>query len=246
VAGFQSSALWQRTLKTRSNDPFASYRDRLRVAYDVFWQRGTALAQRISTDLPGLTLHDEAHLIALWDRASQLTGQDYDINPLEAFVFGGAILLHDAGHAVAAYEGGLSELKQTFEYRDAAAAALRKIGPEPPQELIANPPPEIAKIALFVALRRLHAKQAEILAARAFQEEYLIEDQELRENLAQLIGQVAASHHWDRASLDEKLPKLQGPPGFMPQEWPIQAVKIACLLRCADAVQIDQRRASAF
>jgi hypothetical protein len=133
VADFRSSALWQRTLGTLSDGPFASYRDRLRVAYDVFWQRGTALAQRISTDVPGLTLHDEAHLIALWDRASQLTGEDYDINPLEAFVFGGAILLHDAGHAVAAYEGGLTELKETVEYRDAAAAALRKIGPDRPK-----------------------------------------------------------------------------------------------------------------
>jgi hypothetical protein len=47
--------------------------------------------------------------------------------------------------------------------------------------------------------------------------------------------------------LDEKLwPNLQGAPGFMPQDWPVQAVKLACLLRCSDAIQIDQRRAPAF
>ncbi len=65
-------------------------------------------------------------------------------------------------------------------------------------------------------------------------------------NLAPLIGRIAASHHRDRTSLDQELPNIQGAPGFMPQEWSIKAVKIACLLRCADAIQIDQRRASAF
>lgn len=112
------------TLKARPDDPFEAYRERLRVAYDIFWERGIALAQRISAELPGLTLHDESHLSALWDRASQLTGQHYQINPLEAFVFGGAVLLHDAGHAIAAYEGGLPELKRTVEYRDAVVVKL--------------------------------------------------------------------------------------------------------------------------
>ena len=32
----------------------------------------------------------------------------------------------------------------------------------------------------------------------------------------------------------------------MPQEWTIQPTKIAYLLRCADAIQIDQRRVPAF
>ncbi len=39
---------------------------------------------------------------------------------------------------------------------------------------------------------------------------------------------------------------MQGAPSFMPQDWTIQPLKIACLLRCADAIQIDQRRAPAF
>ena len=247
MTDFRQSGLWQSTLKARENDPHASQRDRLRTAYDIFWERGVRLAQRISTDLAGPTLHDEEHLAALWDRAGQLTGQRYQINPLEAFVFGGAVLLHDAGHAVAAYEGGLAELKQTPEYRDAVAAILRKKGANPPlEDEIANPSKEVAEAALFAALRRLHAKQAEVLATRAFQGICLIDDHELRDNLAQLIGRIAASHHWDRNSLDEKLQDVQGAPSFMPQKWSIQPVKIACLLRCSDAIQIDQRRAPAF
>jgi hypothetical protein len=244
---FQRSPLWQETLKPRADDTFLSERNRLRSAYDIFWDRGIQLAQRISTDLPGLTLHDEAHLSALWDRAGQLIGSDYPINPLEAFIFGGAILLHDAGHAFAAYLGGTAELKQTLEYRDAVVAILRRNGAIRPTEAdLTNPPNEVADEALFMALRRLHAKQAEVLATRDFEGLYLIDDQELRQNLGQLIGRVAASHHWDRNSLEDKLPDVQGVPSFMPEAWAIRPVKIACLLRCADAIQIDQRRAPAF
>jgi hypothetical protein len=108
VTDFRRSELWQSTLKARNEDLHESQRARLRTAYETFWERGVELAQRISTDVPDLTLHDKRHLAALWDRASQLTGPGYPINPLEAFVFGGAVLLHDAGQAVAAYEGGLA------------------------------------------------------------------------------------------------------------------------------------------
>lgn len=249
VRDFQQSKLWQLTLKARENDSHESARERLREAFDIFWDRAVQLAQQISSDLPSLTLHDVRHLVALWDRASQLIDDSYPINPLEAFVFGGAVLLHDSGHAFAAYKGGLDELQRTTEYRDAVAASLRKNGSNPPgDEEIANPTAEIAAAALFSTLRRLHAKQAEVLATRTFGEKalHLIDDSELRESLAQMIGRIAASHHWDRNSLEEQLPPSQNAPGFLPEEWRIRPVKIACLLRCADAIQIDQRRAPAF
>jgi hypothetical protein len=67
----------------------------------------------IATDLPGLTLHDERHFEALWRRADQIAGCQYHLNPLELFVFGGSILLHDAGLTLGAYSGGLQALTQT-------------------------------------------------------------------------------------------------------------------------------------
>lgn len=246
MADFRHSGLWQAAFKPRKNDPFEAQRNRLATAYLTFWERANRLAQRIAGDLPGLTLHDEHHLNALWDSASQLTGEAYPINPLETFVFGGAVLLHDTGHAIAAYEGGLAELKNAPEYRDAVASLLRNSGSIAPSEKeISNPPENVAAKALFAALRRLHSRQAEVLVKRRFRDSYLIDDSDIRDNLAELIGRVAASHHWDRYLLD-RLPKVQGPPGFLPGEWSIEPVKIACLLRCADAIQIDQRRTPAF
>ncbi|MBA2593659.1 MAG: hypothetical protein M3495_02490 [Pseudomonadota bacterium] len=53
--------------------------------------------------MPGLTVHDITHLDALWRVADQIAGPDYPINPAEAFVLGGAFLLHDAAHVMAGH-----------------------------------------------------------------------------------------------------------------------------------------------
>jgi hypothetical protein len=209
----------------------------VQVTYLACAQSPVWISRSISSELPGLTLHDDAHLGALWDRASQLAGDKYPINPLEAFVFGGAVLLR-----------GLDKLKNTVEYRDAIAGLLRKeTGVPATAHEIANPKKQIAEAALFAVLRRLHAQRAKVLATMDFRGQFLIDDTELRDNLGPLIGRVAASHHWNRLSLEEKLhPNVQGPPGFKPQEWEIDVLKVAHLPRCADATQIDQRRAPAF
>jgi hypothetical protein len=72
VAEYELSELWRQLFKHPTGATFENPRKRLQVAYEHFWQRAIALAQRISADLPGLTLHDKEHLSALWDRASQL------------------------------------------------------------------------------------------------------------------------------------------------------------------------------
>jgi len=47
---------------------------------------------------------------SLWEVASLLAA-GVPIDPLEAFVFGGAVLLHDLANCVAAFQGGLADLR---------------------------------------------------------------------------------------------------------------------------------------
>jgi hypothetical protein len=64
--------------------------------------------------------------------------------------------------------------------------------------------------------------------------------------LGKLIGQIAASHHWSIEELESKLPQqVNVLPGF-PREWRIDPIKIACMVRCADAAHIDSERAPDF
>jgi hypothetical protein len=113
-------ALWQRTLADQS-DRFKPQREILRQAFLSFRERTAHLVGEIGGLLPDLTVHDITHLDALWRVADQIAGPDYPLNPAEAFVLGGAFLLHDAAHVLAAYEDGMAGVKRTIEWRDLIA-----------------------------------------------------------------------------------------------------------------------------
>src|SRR3546814_5071102 len=89
--------------------------------------RASALVAKIAGDLPHMTVHDVTHLDALWEMASIATGESFDLNPAEAFVFGGAILLHDAAMTLAAFPGGIAELREQTEWRDLHARHIASV-----------------------------------------------------------------------------------------------------------------------
>lgn len=247
---YRSSHLWQKSFAPQ-NDGWDDARTRLEEAYGRFWTKATALSQTISRDLPNLTLHDESHFKALWRSADLIAGPDYPMNPLEAFVFGGAILLHDAGHAVAAFANGLADIEKTPQWQDALVAALTgKDGALPDDDAMNSPPDEARKRALFDTLRLLHAERAEELGgfsiSRNGERFHLIDDDQLRAHLGETIGLIAASHHWDLNELEKRLRRHCGALAGLCPLWTIDPIKLACLLRCADAVQIDQERAPDF
>ena len=123
---FERTHLWKSTLAKRVEaDEHEIARDRLRGAYLKFRDRVSHLVSTIKSELPGLTVHDITHLDALWRVASEIAGPTYELTPAEAFVLGGAILLHDSAHAIAAYPGGKAEIKQTQHWRD--LIALRQL-----------------------------------------------------------------------------------------------------------------------
>src|SRR4051812_1645535 len=246
MPAYERTGIWTQAMSGEPNDPFAAQRERLRVAYGQFWSNAVVFAREIQRDIPALTLHDESHFEALWERADQIAGSTYDLTPFEVFILGGAILLHDAANSIAAYPGGLAEIRTTPEWRDAAAEWLSGKDGNPEGEI----PPDGVSEVLLNALRALHAQRAETLAG--FQVDvgenkfHLLPDEQLRVHVGPLIGLVAASHHWDLAELPRRLPERYGAPARMPSQWFARPVLLGCLLRCADASQLDQQRAPDF
>ena len=116
---------------------------------------------------------------------------------------------------------------------------------------VITPPEDADRDADFEALRSLHAAQAANMATSAWQDEdgstaYMIDDSELREHYGSLIGQIAASHHWDIERLATEFAEPRPPASIFVRDWSIDALKVACLLRVADAGHIDGRRAPTF
>lgn len=246
---YERTGLWKRSLERRESDAYASERERLRVAYAQFWTNAAQLASRIGADLPGLTLHDEHHFNALWDRADQIAGPELALTPIEVFVLGGAILLHDAANTVAAYDGGRAEVMATPEWSDAVVTARFT---DDDQGTGKSDGAIDEGLVLFNTLRTLHAQRAEELGDLSFVNREagtsvsLIQDDQIRIHLGPLMGLIAASHHWDISALERKLPHLRGALSGHPPTWTIRPIILACLLRCADACQLDQERAPDF
>jgi hypothetical protein len=249
----EQTSIWARTLAYRKDDPAEEARSRLRNAYESLRRNVSHLVAQITKELPQLTLHDIRHLDALWTTADLIAGPQYPITPSEAFVFGGAVLLHDAGHALASVKGGFAGLTEMPEWRDATVGILEgaRYSPITPTT-IKNPPREFLDDIIFSTLRTLHGNIAESLAYLELENENtnsrlsLFEDGSLRIHYGALVGKIASSHNWEIEDLPLRLQSRVGAVSGMPGDWTIDPVKIACLLRCADAAQIDQQRSPDF
>ncbi|MBW6425928.1 ATP-binding protein [Rhizobium sp. XQZ8] len=99
-------------------------------------------------------------------------------------------------------------------------------------------------------MREQHARRAEFLPFIEWKSRdgsrSLIENVEIRQKFGQFIGQIAASHWWDYESLANSLNRKIPAPSSFPVAWSVDLLKIATLLRCCDAAQIDERRAPGF
>lgn len=247
MAALTSIGLWHSAFKSK-NDNYDAERDRLRLGLDRMRENVSQLIKTIPTDCKDLTVHDVTHLDAVAEMATLIAGDEWPINPAEAFVLGGAILLHDAGMSAAAFAGGLDELKGTDEWEDIAASILRENGVPVAGDTLASPPADLLPRIKFDVLRALHAEQAEKMATTSWSlpagdSLTLLEDHELRIAFGASIGRIAHSHHWNIEKVADQLLENVGSGTAFPPEWSINEKKIACILRCADASHIDRRRA---
>jgi len=250
---FEETFLWERTLAAgKQSERTESARQRLRNAFLSFRKRAIVLADEIPQNLRSLTVHDATHIDALWEVADLIIGNDYDVNPAEAFILGSTFLLHDLGMSLSSYKDGLNDLKSHASWPDIVFPLLQSSLKRKPTDVeIANPGTEIEIQATNQLLRDLHAKHAAELAHLGFgrteaETYFLIEDVEIRTTLGGLIGQIAYSHWWSIENVAKHFSRKIGAMVFCPREWTIDPLKIACILRASDACHLDARRAPTF
>ena len=244
------TSLWKSAFENRGSDTSSEEQQFFRINLEGVREKTRSLVSRISADMPGYTVHDITHLDALWETASIVASPEIALNPPEGFVFGTAVLLHDAAMTLAAYPGGLSELRETPTWAD--AVALHRKGSSRQAESSASLPPQTEAIIRTYVLRLLHAEKAAELAIQGWKLEtgredrvYLIEDSDLRIFYGTHIGTIAHSHWWPIARLERELDFILGP--MVPcTQHSVDLLKLACLLRVSDALHIDRRRAPRF
>lgn len=238
---YKNTTLWQTAFGQRS-DGLDTQREKLTRGYEDFRERVALLLQQIQRELPDLTLHDITHVDSLWRVASEIAGPDFILNPAEALVLGGAFLLHDAAHCRAAFPGGVAALRKTVEWQDAAAQR------ELTETQLVEGSTDFQAV-LFDTLRLLHPKQARKLPFAKWNDGtgtllHLFPHDELREAYGHIIGEIAESHWFNPHELEDFAAKIVTAPVYLePAAWSINMLKIAALLRVADAAHIDAKRA---
>jgi hypothetical protein len=248
---FRQTWLWTQAFTNPRIDSSTEEQEYFRGQLLAMRSKVEQLVGRIAVDMPGMTVHDITHLDALWETASLVAEGAVTVNPPEAFVLGASILLHDSAMSLAAYPRGLEDLKLTTPWQDAAARlalAAEETG-QPSIDPLNLSPQHVRQISPEV-LRRLHAGQAEVLAGQAWitkdgQQIYLIDDPELRHFYAQTIGRIAHSHWWSVQRVEDALSQDLGAMAQRTSKL-VDKVKLACLLRIADALHLDSRRAPRF
>lgn len=114
---YRQTWLWRHAFQKPRSDSTTEEQEFFRTQYLSIRERAAQLVSRIAVDLPGMTVHNITHLDALWDTASSVAEGAINV--------GVSILLHDAGMSLAAYPGGLTEVRSTLAWKDAIAGAVR-------------------------------------------------------------------------------------------------------------------------
>lgn len=233
---YTDTTLWKASLGN-DEDVNNDLRKSLRESFERARENTIFILAKIRADFPALTVHDITHVDSLWQVGSVIAGENFDLNPLEGFVLGCAFLIHDA---VLSYDaaGGQDKLRNTVEWKDFYEDYKKKENLTQEEQLYETD---------FRTIRFIHAQCAEELYTKKFTRSdgssfYIIENESLRNHFGPLICKIAASHHW---SIDrvESLETQQSAPADYPLEWRINPIKLACIIRCADAGHIDAGRA---
>jgi hypothetical protein len=152
-----------------------------------------------------------------------------------------------------AYPDGVDQLKNEDEWEDTVVSVYESQDEKVPDEISdINLDSDIETKAKRELLRKLHAKRAvdvvkqEYKNPRTGDSYYLIDSPETRNQFGHQIGKIASSHSLNVAQLENELSGRVGSPGTYPNEWEVDPIKLACLLRTADIIHIDSRRAPYF
>ena len=222
---YQDTSLWKRTLGKDDKNV-----EPLRESFLRGREHAKSLLKKIREDFENLTMHDITHVDSLWNVADVIIGDEYPINPLEGYVLGVAFLIHDAALSYEAV-GGVVELRRTIEWNDEFA--------DGPGEMDKD---KFEKECDFIAIRAIHSEKAASVLEKIFSPLDETSNDYVK-HYGKLIGEIAASHHWDIDKVASKLSIQINPMSGMPRDWTINAQKLACILRCADAGHIDNGRA---
>lgn len=235
---YKKTDLWNQTL-AQKDEKNQECIDELRTSFLQIHDKVASLLKDIPKIFPGYTMHDISHSDALWNMADIiLERSNIKLNPVEGYVLGCSFLFHDLGMSPIVYENR-SIIENSDLWKDSFSSYLKfGLSDEAARQKADE---EI--------IRKNHSQNAEELPLKQFYNKsssdsaFIIENSDLRKGYGSLIGKVSASHGVSVEKMENFFTTdITGSIGGYPKEWKINAIKIACILRVADAIHITSDR----
>jgi len=190
--------------------------------------RAKHFLSKIADDFPQLTDHSIDHSHMLWSYADIVLGEEKQarLNPLEAYVLHVAFLTHDAGTCLSVLDRPSIETNPL--YLDYLATYGDNVNSR--------------KGALFYTIREMHGEYARQIATQKLSDgDFLIQDENLREEFGDIIGKIAESHANSVNFIETEITNEYSAPSF-PRDWTVHCRRLAYLLRVVDAAHLDNLR----
>lgn len=231
---FHKTKLWKDTIG--KNDPDnKECIEKLRNSFESVHEKITDSLGLVRKQFPDYTGHDVAHADALWKMSDViLDGSVLTLNPVEGYILGCSFLFHDLGMNSDVYA---PQFLEDSDFWKDSFSIFRKELDEPAAREKANE----------VTIRKFHPETASDLPVKCFKKDpeafYFIEDQFLRNSFGNIIGKIAASHGQSVEEIEADFANqiLPSPIDF-PKDWGINVLKLASILRIADAIHITSDR----
>ena len=234
---FHKTKLWKDTLGKNDKENEKCI-EKLRTSFESSREKISNLLKEVRSLFPDYTIHDISHADALWNMSDNILKESkLTLNPAEGYVLGCSFLFHDLGMSPAIYENQTAIENSDF-WKD-SFSFFGKTFKEA----------EARKKANEVTIRKFHPDNAKELPLKRFTKNsdsfYLIEDVKLRNFWGNTIGKIAASHGQSVEEIEEDFSdQIQPSPTDIdfPMDWEINVLKLASILRIADAIHITSDR----
>lgn len=230
---FMNTELWQRCFVRPLDGINKLEISRLETALLIIRKRALSISSLIQGDLKQYTPHDITHLDDLWECISKVMHEEISINPLEGFILGCVIYIHDLA-LTANFYSSKAEIEAEELYQNFLAYYKRNEYELPEEHAIND------------FLRANHAIKIVDWHTFMYRADnrpfFLLEDSELLIDYGRIIGHIAASHGRGLQDVEQMFyGKSTG--GYGEHDWKIDPLKLALLFRIGDFIHIDSRRA---
>ena len=246
IPEYQKTKIWRRIMNVQDDKNIE--RSYLCDEFEKTYIYAGKIVEEIKNIFPDYPA-DKSSFDALWKMTDVFLPDDYDLNPAEVFVLGVSFLVRELWAGLILYDIGIEKIYEQTIWKDTVVSLCRKKNVKCD---LNNIDINIRRIATEETLKLLHGKRVETIVTKPWkknekgEDKYIINDKKLREGFGRIIGKIELSQEWMVEKVEKDMSIISGLIPELPSVWLVDTLKLACIVRLADKMRINNMNTSMF